>query len=416
MYRLTLPRLGQTMEEGRLDHWIVAPGESFVVGDELYEIETDKVTAGVEATLPGRLVRILTHEDSSIEVGTLLAVIASPGEDPSEADIDAFIGTQGQTESSAPAISAPSASDAPTVTADATPQHTAPEPAALQHTAREVTPPELTAPGTGPLRAMPRTRALARSLGVDIATVHGTGPEGLILESDVTSAAAPPADEDILERRPLSAVHKQMARTLSRSWTEVPQFTQTINVDVTGWKKTRDALQGNTGVRVTFTDLVLDAIVKAATLVPEVNSRFTEDALILFREVSVALAVDTPHGLLVPVLKDLASMSVTGRARHREDLVDKAQSGGLGFDDMTGGAITLSNLGGMGIESGTPLLVAPYTAIVFLGAVTERVVAREGALAIRDMCTVSIAFDHRAVDGATAARFTAALGRALGSN
>ena len=122
------------------------------------------------------------------------------------------------------------------------------------------------------------------------------------------------------------------------------------------------------------------------------------------------------EGRLVPVLKDLASMSVTGRARRREELVEKAQAGRLGFDDMTGGAITLSNLGGMGIESGTPLLVAPYTAIVFLGAVSERVVAREGAIAIRDMCTVSIAFDHRAVDGATAARFTAALGRALGSS
>jgi pyruvate dehydrogenase E2 component (dihydrolipoamide acetyltransferase) len=374
------------------------------VGDELYEIETEKVTAGVEATLPGRLVRILTHEDSSIEVGTLLAIIASPGEEPSEADIDVFIGTVIQPEPTTP----PSfAGNAPTT----------PEPNTegdhRGNTAVEGGP---SVGGTGPLRAMPRTRALALSLGVDLTRVHGTGPEGLILESDVSSAATPTADADILERRPLSAVHKQMARTLSRSWIEVPQFTQTINVDVSGWKSTRDAAQGNTGVRVTFTDLVLDAIVQAVALVPEVNSRFTEDALILFREVSVALAVDTPHGLLVPVLKNLASMSVTGRARHREELVKKAQAGRLGFDDMTGGAITLSNLGGLGIESGTPLLVAPYTAIVFVGAVSERVVAREGAIAIRDTCTVSIAFDHRAVDGATAARFTAALGRALGSS
>ena len=94
--------------------------------------------------------------------------------------------------------------------------------------------------------------------------------------------------------------------------------------------------------------------------------------------------------------------------------MEKARVGRLSLDDMTGGAITLSNLGGMGIESGTPLLVAPYTAIVFIGAVTERVVARDGAIAVRDVCTVSVAFDHRAVDGATAARFTTALGRALG--
>ena len=307
MHRLLLPRLGQTMEEGRLDSWCVAPGGPFSVGDVLYEIETEKVTAGVEATVPGRLVRVLVDVDSAVEVGALLAVIADPGEDPTEADIDSFVGQGGPVATAAPATpNSPSSAHSAEM----------PAPAATR-------PPATASPAPlvdrdGPVRAMPRTRALARSLGVDLSTLQGTGPEGIVLESDVMAAASPPPDDDILERRPLSSVHRQMARTLSRSWTEVPQFTQTIDVDVSGWRRTRDAWQANSDVRLTFTDLVLDAIVRAATLVPDVNSRFAEDSLILFREVSVALAVDTPHGLVVPVLKDLRELSVAGRARRRE--------------------------------------------------------------------------------------------------
>ena len=408
MHRLSLPRLGQTMEEGRLDAWLIEPRVNFAAGAALYDVETEKVTASVEATRPGRLVRILVGPDSSVAVGELLAVVADPGEDVTEADIDAFL--SGGAAAPPAETAAPGAlSPAPVAPAGAT---------ALS--------------ATTVTRAMPRTRALARELGVDIATVTATGPEGRVLEYDVTAAAAAPAvatpaaatvaavpvadlaaDENVLERRPLSAVHRRMAQAVARSWSVVPQFTQMVDVDVTGWQKRRAGWQQGSDVRLTFTDLVLDAVVRAATSVPEVNSRFAGDHLDIYREVNVALAVDTPNGLFVPVLKGLRELSVSGRARQRDEVTTRAREGRLTVDDLAGGSITVSNLGGFGVQSGTPLLVEPYTAIVFVGSITERVVARQGGLAIRSICTVSNAFDHRTVDGVTAARFTSALAQAL---
>jgi len=387
------------MEEGRLDAWLIDIGREFAAGDPLYDVETEKVTASVEATRPGRLVRILVEPDSSVEVGHLLAVVADTSEEVTDADIDAFLSSIG--DEPTPATSTP----------DTSRTEAAPSGGRSAATSSVV-------------RAMPRTRTLARELGVDISGITATGPQGRVLESDVAAAAsqrAPDArdaratsdDENLLERRPLSSIHRRMAQAVARSWSNVPQFTQMVDVDVTLWKARRAQWQQTCDVPLTFTDLVLDAVVRATRAVPEVNSRFAGDHLDIYREVNVGLAVDTPAGLLVPVLKGLGELSVSGRARQREDLTARARNGRLAVDDLSGGTITISNLGGYGVQSGTPLLVEPYTAIVFVGSITERVVAREGGLAVRSICTVSNAFDHRTVDGATAARFTSALARAL---
>ncbi len=373
MHGLFLPRLGQTMEEAILSAWLIGEGEAYGAGADIYEVETEKITTAVEATLPGRIVRRCVVAESTIAVGTLLAVVADPGEEPSPAEVDAFARSHASTDTADRFIS----------TADTT---TTAAPSARN------TP-------TDRARAMPRTRALAHAEGVDIEQVIGTGPGGLVIPQDIRGIVT------------LSPAHRRMAATLASSM--VPQFTQMVDADVTGWPQARQTLTSSADVPITFTDIILEAVVRACTAVPEVNATFSDDGLRRHRDVDIALAMDTPDGLLVPVVRRSQADSLTGRAQRRHALTERARSSTLTVDDMGAGSITVSNLGAYGISTGIPLLVSPYAAIVFVGAMEPRVVARSGGIAVRTMCSLAISFDHRVVDGATAARFTSTVRAAV---
>jgi pyruvate dehydrogenase E2 component (dihydrolipoamide acetyltransferase) len=290
---------------------------------------------------------------------------------------------------------------------------------------------------------MPRTRALARTTGVDIETVVGTGPDGLVLEADVEAAAgraqdrqpaappnaprppmtppppaAPPAQEqvpgaEVRERRRLGRVARRMADVVARSWSTVPQFSQSVTVDATSWKAQRDRLREETGEQIGYTEMILAALVRAVHEVPEVNASLDGDELVVYRDINVSVAVDTPSGLQVPVLHRLQELTTAGISRHLKDIADRARHDRLTVTDVTGGTITLSNLGMYGIEDGFPMVTAPQSCIVFAGAVTDRVVAVGDTIGVRPTMTLVTAFDHRALDGATAARFTSALRRFL---
>lgn len=418
MLKLFLPRLGQTMEEALLEAWVVPPGTAFEIGAVLYEVETEKVTTGVEATVAGTIVRSLAADGDRIEVGTLLAVIAEPGETPTEAEIDAFISGE------------PVASDA------------AAAPLPVTEAAPEVA--QGASSAAGPVRAMPKTRALAKSLGVDIAALAPGSPGGVITEDQVRAAvsapvpapapasvqaapvapaiAAPPAPAtaaplpdgiDIRERRRLTGIQRRMAEVTTRTWTTVPQFSQSVDVDASSWDRRRDQLRALTAMQVGYTDLILSAMVRAVQEVPEVNSSFAGEELLIYRDINISIAVDSPHGLQVPVLHQMQDLSEAGRARLLRDRTAKARDGALGLDDVKGGTITMSNLGRFGIEGGMPMLTTPQAAIVFVGAIVQKVVPVEGGIGVRPVCTIVTAFDHRAVDGATAARFTSTLRRLL---
>ncbi len=408
MHKIFLPRLGQTMEEGQLLQWLVEPGADYVAGVQLYEVESDKATMEVEANLPGRLLKMLAEPGETVQVGALLAVAADPGETAGAEDVQHF-------------LEADSAAHEDTAQAD---KVVSGPPAAENTTApRHVNP--------GPVTAMPRTRALAKELGVDLATVTATGSNGQIIDFDVratANAGAPPQTPQpgsspdsrgsgplIKERRPLGPIHRRMAEVVSRSWTQAPQFTQQVTVDASGWKERREVLRGEHGAVVTMTDLVLEALVHAVAEVPEVNAKFDGDALLIYEDVNVSIAVDTPAGLQVPVLHSSQALDVPERSARLRELAERARNGALSPDDVTRGTITLSNLGMHGIESGAPLVTAPQVAIVFIGTITDQVVPSPGraGIEVRPQCVLSISYDHRALDGATAARFTAELRRLL---
>lgn len=395
MHALYLPRLGQTMDEGLLAAWLVQPGEEYTIGTPLYEVETEKITTAVEATLDGRIVRSLVAADTTIAVGTLLAVVADSGEAPTAEQVDAFLG--GAADGAAGAAGGPAT---PAQAPAAAVPVTASDGAAATRT-----------------RAMPRTRALARAHGVDVEHVTGSGPGGLVVPDDVHAAVAAALERSGAgaqrrgESTPMSLAHRRMAGTLATGM--VPQFTQLVDADVTTWRAARAALQPTSSVPITFTDLVLDAVVAACAAVPQANASFADDHIDMHHDVDITLAMDTPAGLLVPVLRRAQELSLAGRSRARHELTERARTGTLTVDDMGLGTITVSNLGAYGVTTGVPLLVAPYAAIVFVGALEERVVVRGGGIAIRTMCGLGISYDHRVVDGATGARFTVALRAAL---
>jgi pyruvate dehydrogenase E2 component (dihydrolipoamide acetyltransferase) len=423
MHKLLLPSLGQTMEEGLLTRWLVENGSSFKAGEPLYEVETEKVTTEVEATLPGTFVRVVVEEESSILVGTLLAVVADPGERPDDATIEAFINGS--------ALSAPAPdTDSPAVAeenASATMVGTAP----LAADADALAASKWVAQGV--TRAMPRTRKIAKEHGLDITTVHGTGGEGLVTELDVhaelaarrasaeSPVAAPPRTSSTPERVPLhvgvpvketrklSAVARRMAQVTGRSWAQVPQFSQTMEVQAPHWRRSRDALREKTGIAFGYTDMVIESLIGSLREVPEANSSFDGDSLLVWEDINISIAVDTPGGLQVPVLQRAQQYDMVQRADAMRGLVERARMGKLTGDDVSGGTITLSNLGMFGIEGGFPMVTAPQSAVVFIGAMRDAVVAVNGAIMVCPVFTVANSFDHRALDGATAARFTAAL-------
>lgn len=438
MHKIFLPRLGQTMEEGMLLQWLSEVGTDHDAGDDLYELETEKVTVEVQANLPGRLLRLLVEPGQHVEVGTLLAVAADPGEEVADGDVDRYLADAGVVLDGAPA-SAQDGDAGPAGGGDAVPDASA-----------AASPPQRL---RGLPTAMPRTRAMAKRAGLELADITGTGPQGLITEQDVEQAvsaaqasaapaagapptptpsstpaprAARPASEPaavstasgggpaVRERRPLRPVHRRMAEVVARSWTQVPQFTQTVTVDATVWKARRAALREK-GTAVSMTDVLLDALVQGVREVPEVNVKFDGDAVLIYEDVNVSIAVDTPDGLQVPVVRGAQRMDLPTRAQRLKDITDRAREGRLAPDDVSAGTITMSNLGMQGIEGGVPLVTAPQVAIVFVGAIRNQVVPSpdRNGMEVRPQCVLSIGYDHRAVDGATAARFTSGLRRIL---
>lgn len=464
MHLLHLPKLGYTMENGSITDWLVPEGTEFAVGDPLYEVETEKNVVQVEARLPGTLVKVVAPRDSELGVGGLVAVIADPGEAPSDDDVSALIAGDGDghggagaaavggvdaaaaaggVDDGAVAVSGPvtagdAAGEPSAVGAGAT---GAADAAATASEGVDVThqldapaegPAALAAPATGRVRALPKVRAAAERLGVDLASLSGTGPRGTLTVDDVERAAAGAAgsagatahDADgaaaasgatgptaaVRERRTLSGVGKAMAAGVSKSWSEVPQFVQQFSVDMTAVDDLRRARR-ESGERVGLTAVLLAAIARAVAVVPEVNASIAGTELTLFSDVNVAVAVNTERGLVVPPVAGVQSASLDEIEARVQKVVQDARSGSLPTDVRP--TITLSNLGGFGVETGMPLVTAPQAAIVFTGDIVDRVVAVDGQVVVRPMLGIAVGYDHRIVDGATGGAFCQALREAL---
>jgi pyruvate dehydrogenase E2 component (dihydrolipoamide acetyltransferase) len=405
---VTMPKFGLTMQEGTLQRYFKAPGDSVNAGEPLYEVETEKVLYVVEAPEAGTLALWLYDEGAVVECGGLVAVIAQPGEDMA-AVRNNFAGRGAATRH-------PKDGDLPRPVPVAAPPMTQGNAATNSMVAAE---------GRRPVS--PIARKLASELGVELARVAGTGPGGRVTREDVERAARDggAASPDVGNGGAVAATNAGAARGISpaastqpvalrgmrraiatrmhQSLRDTAQLTISCEADATPATELRMRLTRE--FDFTYTDMIIHAVARALLRHPRMNSRLNEEGIVPFGEAHVGMAVALEEGLIVPVIHDAARKSLKQIAAETRDLAERARSGQLKLEDVNGGTFTVTNLGTWGIDVFTPILNVGETGILGVGRIIEKPAVYRGEITRRSMLTLSLTFDHRAIDGAPAAAF-----------
>jgi pyruvate dehydrogenase E2 component (dihydrolipoamide acetyltransferase) len=385
-----MPKLGMAMKKGAVTKWLKAEGEAVQEGADLFELATEKITAVVPAPASGLLGRVVADKGTELPVGALLALIGEPGDTfPPKEELAA----------SAPAV-APTAAPAAAPAADA-----------------------VAAPASGePAPASPAARRRARELGVDIALVPPSAPGKRIMVEDVEAFAAAAEAQPAPAGRvvPFAGIRRVVAERLTESLQTMAQVTVAREVDAGGLVARRAALaagfEAATGVRLTYTDLLVEIVARLLHDHPLLNATLTDQGIVCPDAVHMGVAVALEDGLIVPVIRDAASRPLAEIAQDRAELAAKAQAGTLSLDEVEGGTFTISNLGSFGADAFTPIVNPPQCAILGVGRIVDKPVAVAGRVEVRPMGWLSLTFDHRIVDGAPAARFLQELGDRLGAS
>jgi pyruvate dehydrogenase E2 component (dihydrolipoamide acetyltransferase) len=394
----------------------------FADGDAIATVETDKAAVEVPVEGAGVLVRTLVGPGTTVAVGAPVALIAAPGE--TVADVDATLAELGGT--SAPAtVDDP---DAPVQLAGQTPptEMSGPPDAAPPNGTPDARPSNGTSNGAPPrIMSSPLARRLVREHGLRLEDLTGTGPGGRIVRDDVRRAVAareratvsPPAPDAQPDRPqrteewedvPHTRMRRAIATRLAESNREAPHFAIRGSARVDSLLALRAQLNAGDDQRVTVNDLVVAAVARTHARLPEMNVIWTPDAVRRYAAVDVGIAVATDRGLVTPVLRGVETRTVSSIARDAADLTGRARAGALRQDELEGGTITVSNLGGYGTEEFTAVLNPPQAAILAVGAARKQAVVDGDTLAVATVLKVTLTVDHRPVDGALAARWMAA--------
>ncbi len=401
------PDVGEGITEGEVVRWLVHEGEAVQADQPLVEVETDKAVVEIPAPRAGTIVRLGAREGEKIRVGDVLVVIEEGGR-PSKSEV-----------TTAQPAGAPSVVG----TLPAETVELAPPPEARSATA--------TAPSPKPQRilAIPSVRKLARDLGIDLARVTPTGPQGRIRREDVLRAAGAQAGERApapakpppavqaerdeygpIEFFPLPALRRTIAEAMVHAARTAVPITATDEVDVTelvALRQRSKEVAASQGVKVTFLSFVMKAVVAALQHHPHLNASLEEEQrrLILKRYYHLGIATDTPDGLIVPVIKDVDKKDILTLAAELQRLTALARIRRIALADLRGGTFTISNYGAIGGIFATPMLHMPQVAILGMGKLLQKPIVYQGAVAVRTVLPLSLTFDHRALDGATAQRF-----------
>lgn len=443
MPEVLMPRLSDTMEEGVLSLWLKSEGDEVRAGDILAEIETDKATMELEAYDEGILDRLLASEGDTVPIGQPIAMIRSPGEAPSEVAAPEAAET-----TAAPANATTAAADAepPQAPVAAEAREAPAAPGAAVPAPADVGAPEAAeaaeAAPARKIRTSPLARRIASEHGIDLATVPGSGPGGRIVRADVDAAVSaaqaatagepakrpeappaadgapgrprpepvaerPPAAEGDIEEIPLNNVRRVTARRLTES-AAVPHFYLTSIVDAERLLDFRAEINerlAESGTKVSVTDMLVRACALALRTHPNANSSWGGDKILRHRRVHVGVAVAVEDGLIVPVVRDADRKSLAEIAAEVRDLAERARAKKLTPDEFTGSTFSISNLGMYGIDHFTAILNPPEAALLAVGAATEEPVVRDGEIVSRRTIKLTLAIDHRVLDGAKAAEF-----------
>jgi len=440
---IQLPDIGD-FEDVEVIEVMVKPGDKVKVDDSLITIESDKASMEVPATEAGVVKELKVKVGDRVSEGSPIIVVETTDE---SAEPGKSAGPAQPPKVASPSVQPKAASGAPKL--ESAPQKAASlSPAQRPRLAESATVIPLdrdagdrtteAQAGARKPHASPAVRKFARELGVDLARVKGTGLNGRIFRSDVQAfvksamaqeqragastpfelAAWPKVDFvrfGEIERKPLSRIRRFSKSNLARNWVMIPHVTQFDEADVTDLEAFRQEINrgAKDGLRVTILAFVLKALVAALTEFPEFNSSLDGDELVLKKYFHFGFAADTPDGLVVPVIRDVDKKGVTQIARETATLSASARDGKLKMGDIQGGCFTVSSLGGIGGTAFTPIINAPEVAILGISKLTTRPVWRDGAFVPRLMLPLSLSYDHRAIDGAEAARFTTYLAAVL---
>jgi pyruvate dehydrogenase E2 component (dihydrolipoamide acetyltransferase) len=355
-YEFRLPDLGEGLTEGEVARWLVAEGQEIDEDDPLVEIQTDKATVEVPSPAAGVVTRIYVAEGDVVPVGTVLVVIGGDPAAPSGKD-DSEGQTQGQTLSVTPA------------------------------------PRSDTAAPDGRARATPLVRKVAQELGVDVAQLVGTGPQGRVTEDDVRQAAMSRGQPEEGRREPLRGVRRVIAEHMTKAHREVPPVTWVEECDF----------------EAVDLDQLVATVVKACAdelqAFPELNARLERDAIVYLERYDIGVAVQTPQGLMVPVVRRCDTKSVDDIHAELASLAERGRDGTLAPEELRGSTFTVTSAGKLGGLFTTPIVNHPEVAILSVGRIAERPVVRSGEVLVRRMGTIAVTFDHRLIDGARAAEF-----------
>jgi pyruvate dehydrogenase E2 component (dihydrolipoamide acetyltransferase) len=440
----TMPKWGIEMSEGMISEWFVKEGEPFEAGIMLATIETDKITNEVEAEAAGCFVRLVAQPGETHPVGALIAVLGDPATPAPE--IDAFIAgfrpadtSFAGTDGNEPDVARPAAPPASAVIPDGTaisPRARALAEArgadasaiagsgrrgriTLQDVEQALKPARAPAlagafespPADPAVFASPLARRLAARHGIDLSSVAGSGRHGRIAKADVLAlVSAPRASAIEPDIRPMTPMRKAIARRLTESKQQIPHFYVRRRVRADRMLARRAAAPEP---RPSVNDLLLEAVAAALIEVPEVNIQVHGDTIHRFAMADIAVAVATDRGLLTPVVRGADRLSLADLSANVADLASRARAGKVSPEEFEGGSFTLSNLGPFGVEQFDAIINPPQGAILAVGAARPEPIDEDGAIRIVPVLHLSLSCDHRAIDGADAARFLAALARRI---
>lgn len=383
-----LPDLGEGVTEAEVDRWLVNEGDVIAEDDPLVEVITDKATAEIPSPFEGVVARIHVQAGDVVPVGTVLVSIEATGQ--------AAPGNGGAGEGAEAAVAATETIAAPVGRAAETPAN---------------------GDGGGGVKAMPPVRKLARELGVDLERVAGTGPGGRVTRADVEAAAGPsaasptPATPPPVEERrePLRGVRRVIAERMSEAHRVVPPVTHVEECDVTELDATRKLANERSpdAPRLTYVPFIVKAVTTSLKEYPALNASLDEDAgeIVYHDRYDIGVAVDTPAGLMVPTVRNADKKRLRELAAEIDRLATAARDGRLSADELKGSTFTVTSPGPFGGLMATPIVFHPQAAILGVHRATDRPVVRDGQIVIRKMMNLSITFDHRVLDGMTAAKF-----------
>ena len=400
---ITMPGVAAGNDAAQILSWLKKEGEAVNINDELLEVETDKAVVEVAAEASGTLARILVPAGQSAEVGAPIAVILAAGEGdaelqaalagiPSAAPATAPTSEVAATVAAAPAVAAPATSSAPSENS------------------------------TGRIFASPLARRLAQEAGLNLATLHGSGPHGRIIKNDVLKAqaqqpaavtttaapaAAPAASNAAYTAQPHSAIRRTIARRLTESKSTVPHFYLQAECRVDALLALRAQINQTASQKVSVNDLIVKAVAVTLQAMPEMNVSWTDEALLQYHDVDISVAVSTDAGLITPVVRNANNLSLSALSQNVRQLAERARDGKLQPNEYQGGSFTISNLGMYGVQNFAAIINPPQAAILAVGAAERRVIAEGDDMVIAQMLSMTLSVDHRAIDGALAARWLA---------